>query len=215
MNLEQIIDEVQLIVQDDSFFTDEEKILARVNGAVLWACSQPGVEIPSLKGLGSFVTVEGQANALIEGVSPSFTGRVLRAGKPGTKLYNALEDLYDDFYPLDKVGAVEAVCVQRNEVWYQGIPETPETVLMVLQRDPALLADDEDVPVEIPEFLHMDLVVHGTVCRIYEMIEDGVDGEQGKVNTINSYMHRKEGLQKFREWLGSRRQHTKTSHWRY
>jgi hypothetical protein len=87
--------------------------------------------------------------------------------------------------------------------------------MMVLQRDPTPLADDEDVPVEIPEFLHMDLVVHGVVCRIYEMIEDGLNGEQGRVNTMSSYMHRKDGLQKFREWLGSRRQHVKTSHWKY
>ena len=212
MNLEQIIDEVRLIVQDESFFEDEEKIVARVNDAVLWACSQPYIEIPALKSLGSFTTVLGQANAVIDGLSPTFGGNILRVGKPGTKLYKSIEDLYDAYYPLDKVGPVEAVTVMGHVAWYQGIPEVAETVLLVLQADPEKLVDDEDVPTAIPEFLHMDLVVHGTVCRIYEMIEDGVDGE--KVNTINSYMHRKEGVQKFREWLGSRRQHVKTSWWK-
>lgn len=212
MNLSQIIDEIRLIVQDDSFFEDEDVVVGRVNAAVRWACSQPGVEVPMLKVLGSFVTTE-EPYAEIVGVDSSFTGRVLRAGKPGTKLYLGLEDLYDDYYPLSSVGAVEAVCIQRNIAWYQGIPEEPETVLCILHSDPPLLADDEDIPVVIPEFLQRDLVVHGVVAEIYDMLEDGVDGQ--KVNTANSYSYREVALQRFREWLGSRRQHVKTSWWRY
>jgi len=212
MNLSQIVDEVQLIVQDDSFFEDYDAVVGRINAAVRWACSQPGIEIPILKVLGSFVTGV-NPYAEIVGVDSSFTGRVLRAGKPGTKLYLGLEDLYDDYYPLDTVGAVEAVCIQRNVAWYQGIPEEPETVLCILHSDPEPLVNDEDIPVVIPEFLQRDRIVHGVVAELYDMIEDGTDGQ--KINTANSYNHREIALQRFREWLGSRRQHIKTSYWRY
>ena len=212
MTLREIIDEVQLIVQDNSFFESDDAIISRVNEAVLWACSQPGVEIPSLKQMGQFTTTT-EPYAEIAGVTTSFTGRVLRAGKPGTKLYHGIEDLYDDFYPLDKVGPVEAVCVQRNMVWYQGIPAEPEVVLCILQGDPPRLEDDDDVPVVIPEFLQRQLVVHGVVAELYSMIEDGVDGQ--KVNTVDSRFQRDSGLQRFKEWLGSRRQHVKTSHWKH
>ncbi len=214
MNLEQIVDEIQLAVQDTSLTgNDDGELTERINAAVQFACSQPGIEIPTLKAMGSFTTVVDQAYAEVAGLDAGFTGRIIRAGKPETKIYTGLEDLYDDYYPLDKEGDIEAVCIQGNVIWYQGIPETAEEHLCILQSDPPLLDDDDDVPTVIPEFLHMDVIVHGVIARLYNLLEDGIDGE--KVNTINSLMYRKDGIQKFREWLGSRRQHVKSSVWRH
>ena len=215
MNLEQIIDEIKLIVQDNSFFPadDNTDIVRRINEAISYACNQNWVEIPNLKTMSSFTTVVEQAYAELTGADSSFTGRIIRAGRPTTKIYSSLEDLYDDYYPLDKVGDVEAVCIQNNVIWYQGIPEEATTLNCIVQEDPALLVNEEDVPYAIPEFLHMDVIVHGVVARLYNMIEDGVDGK--KVNTANSIMYNERGLQMFREWIGSRRQHFKSSFWKY
>lgn len=213
MNLEQIIDEIKLIVQDESFFTSDASIIYRVNDAVSYACNRAWTDIPSLRTMSSFTTDVGQAYAELSGVDASFSGKVIRVGKPGTRLYSSLEDLYDDYYPLDKVGEVEAVCIQNNVIWYQGIPAEATTLHCILQEDPPLLVNSDDVPYVIPEFLHMDVIVHGVVARLYNMLEDGVNEE--KVNTSNSTLHHEKGLQMFKEWLGSRRQHVKSSHWKY
>jgi hypothetical protein len=217
MKVSEILDEIYLLVKDDSFFgTDEAKLamIRRVNEAIIYACSYPGVEVPSLKRMGMFLTNPLEAFATVDGVSSSFSGRVLRAGEPGkVKIYSQLEDLYDDFYPLTKEGEVEAVCIAGNIAWYQGIPTEPTTIMCILQDDPPMVErEDEDIPV-IPEAYQRRIIVHGVASFLYDNIEDGVDG--AKVNTDNSKRELAIGIQKWMEFLGQRRQHNKTSHWRY
>jgi hypothetical protein len=222
MKLSQMIDEIYLLVKDDSFFdTDAKKedITRRINDAVKYACGHPGVEVPALRKMGSFTTEEGVAYATISGIASNFTGRILRVGEPGkVKIYQALEDLYDDYYPLDREGDVEAVCVVGNTMWYQGIPTAATQVICVLQDDPeAVTFDatgvlDPDIPL-IPDALQLRVIAHYVAMDLYDKIEDGIDGQ--KANKINSQREHSIGLQKWMEFLGQRRQHNKTSHWRY
>jgi hypothetical protein len=222
MKLSQMIDEIYLLVKDDSFFdTDAKKtdITRRINDAVKFACGYPGVEVPALRKMGSFTTVVDTAYATISGIAANFTGRILRVGEPGkVKIYQALEDLYDDYYPMTEAGDVEAVCVVGNVMWYQNIPEEATQVVCVLQDDPpAITYDvsgtlDPDIPL-IPDALQLRVVGHYVATELYDAIEDGIDG--AKSNKSNSQREHMFGLQKWMEFLGQRRQHVKTSHWRY
>ena len=215
MTVADLLDEIYLIVKDDAFFADDaakEVMLRRVNTALLTACSYPGVEVPSLKRLGRAITSPTEAFVGIEGVSDVFAGKVLAVGEPGkVKIYTRLEDFYTDYYPLDKSGDVTAVCVAGNILWYQGIPETPVSLLVVLQNDPPVLTSEDDVIPVVPEAFQLQILAHGVAAHLYDTIEDGVDG--AKVNTQNSQMQFLTGMQRWMEFLGQRKQHIKTSHW--
>ena len=216
MKVSEIIDEIYLIVKDDSFFDDTGKaaLIRRINLAVANACAYPGIEIPSLKKLGMITTDTTEPYAPVDGIADNFSGRILRIGEPGKiKVYGALEDLYDDYYPLTAVGDVEAACISGNVIWYQNIPATATDIMCILQDEPPLAEVDTDVIPIIPEPFQMRIVVHGVAAHLYDTIEDGVDG--AKVNTDNSKRELAIGIQKWMEFLGQRRQHNKTSHWRY
>ena len=221
MTLQEILDEIYLLVKDDSFFTPEDgeefpaAMVRRVNEAIAFACAQPGIEIPSLKKMGQFTTDTIDPYATVDGISSNFAGRILAVGNPDDKIkiYSSLEDLYTDYYPLTVAGDIEAVYIAGNVIWYQGIPSTPTDVLCILQDDPPQVSlGTDDIPI-IPEFLQRKIVAHGVAGWLYDAIEDGVDGN--KNNTTNSKMEFADGIQKWKEFLGARRQHNKTSHWRY
>ena len=221
MTLQEIIDEIYLLVKDDSFFTPEageefpSALVRRVNEVIASACAQPGVEIPSLKKMGQFTTLVGEGQAVIDDLPYNFAGKILAVGDPskGIKIYSALEDLYNDFYPMTEEGEVEGVYLAGNVVWYQKIPAEPTDVLCILQDEPERISlGTNPIPV-IPEFLQRQIVAHGVAAMLYDFIEDGVDGN--KNNTNNSKGEFLRGIQLWKEFLGARRQHNKTSHWRY
>ncbi len=221
MTLQEMIDEIYLLVKDDSFFdladgeTIPSGIVRRVNEAILSACAQPGITIPSLVKMGQFTTDTVDPYAVVDGIASNFSGRILKVGDPAAniKVYSSLDDLYTDFYPLNRIGDIEAVVIAGNMVWYQGIPEASVDILCILQEDPPTVSlPTDDIPI-IPEFLQRKIVAHGVAGWLYDDIEDGVDGN--KNNTSNSKMEFADGIQKWKEFLGARRQHNKTSHWRY
>lgn len=215
MTLQEMLEEVQLLVKDKSFFEDSLGMVRRINQTIAYACAQPGVEVPMLKKLGQFTTLVGQSNTVISGLSANFSGKVLTVGDPGlkVKMYSSLEDLFSDYYPMDETGDVEGVYIAGSTVWYQKIPAVPTAILCVIQDEPEYISDlTAQIPV-IPEFLQLKIVAHGTAAQLYDIIEDGVDGN--KNNTTNSKMEFADGIQKWKEFLGSRRQHNKTSHWKY
>ena len=221
MTLQEILDEIYLLVKDDSFFIPDDgeefpaAMVRRVNEAIAFACSQPGIEIPSLKKMGQFTTVLGEAQTIVDGLSSNFAGRILAVGNPADciKVYSSLDDLYADYYPLTTEGDVEAVYIAGNAVWYQNIPTVATDILCILQDDPPQITLGTDQIPVIPEFLQRQIVAHGVAALLYDFIEDGVDGN--KNNTNNSKGEFTRGIQLWKEFLGARRQHNKTSHWRY
>ena len=221
MTLQEIIDEIYLLVKDDSFFTPEAgeefpaALVRRVNEVIASACAQPGVEIPSLKKMGQFTTDTVDPYTPVDGLNVNFAGKILAVGDPskGVKIYATLEDLYADYYPLTEVGDIEGVFLAGNVVWYQKIPAVSTDVLCIIQDEPPLISVGTDTIPVIPEFLQRQIVAHGVAALLYDFIEDGVDGN--KNNTNNSKGEFMRGIQLWKEFLGARRQHNKTSHWRY
>ena len=221
MTLQEIIDEIYLLVKEDSFFTPEageefpSALVRRVNEVIASACAQPGVEIPSLKKMGQFTTDPTEYSAPIDGLSVNFAGKILAVGDPskGVKIYATLEDLYTDYYPFTEAGDIEGVFLAGNVVWYQKIPTVATDVLCIIQDEPPQISLGTDVIPVIPEFLQRQIVAHGVAALLYDFIEDGVDGN--KNNTNNSKGEFMQGIQLWKEFLGARKQHNKTSHWRY
>ena len=221
MTLQEIIDEIYLLVKDDSFFTPEAgeefpaALVRRVNEVIASACAQPGVEIPSLKKMGQFTTDTVDPYTTVDGLNVNFAGKILAVGDPskGVKIYATLEDLYADYYPLTEVGDIEGVFLAGNVVWYQKIPAVSTDVLCIIQDEPPRISFGTDLIPVIPEFLQRQIVAHGVAAPLYDFIEDGVDGN--KNNTNNSKGEFLKGIQLWKEFLGARRQHNKTSHWRY
>lgn len=221
MTLQEILDEIYLLVKDDGFFTLEEGetvpavMVRRVNEVIASACAQPGVEIPSLKKMVQFTTDTIDPYATVDGLSMNFAGKILAVGDPSknVKIYATLEDLYTDYYPLTEVGDIEGVFLAGNVVWYQKIPAVSTDVLCILQDEPERISLGTDQIPVIPEFLQRQIVAHGVAAMLYDFIEDGVDGN--KNNTNNSKGEFMRGIQLWKEFLGARRQHNKTSHWRY
>lgn len=222
MKLSRMFTEIGLLVNDNSFFDDDpDKLLditVRINEAIKYACSYPGITVPSLRKIGKFTTVPGQAFAVIDGVSEQFTGRISRVGEPGKiKIYDTLDDLYDSYFPMTDSGDIEAVCVVGNVIWYQFVPDVATDVMLLLHGDPPVVeydpsgTTDPEIPV-IPDLLQINIIAHYVAAQLYDGIEDGVDGN--KNNTINSKNSVAVGIQRFAEFLGQRRQHKKTSTWR-
>lgn len=214
MTLQEILDEVYLLVKDNSFFEDEAAMVRRVNSTIAFACAQPGIEVPSLKKMGQFTTEVGVSAVAMTGLTANFSGKLLAVGDPAdkVKIYSSLEDLFNDYYPMTDEGDVEGVFMAGNLIHYQKIPTAATSVLCVIQDEPAYISTlSAQIPV-IPEFLQIKIIAHGTAAQVYDFIEDGIDGN--KANTTNSKMEFADGIQKWKEFLGSRRQHNKSSHWR-
>jgi len=81
-------------------------------------------------------------------------------------------------YPLlDKTGNISEVIEHGNQLYYQGIPTSSETLTLYYYRKPVEMVDDDDTPDGIPEHLQISLLVNFACWKAFEYIEDGMEGE--------------------------------------
>ena len=218
MNLGQLRREVEILIDDESF--DSFTVDQYINQALRYATEL--VKFPSLKRFGT-VTVGGTgSNAYgdIEDLGISeFSGILTRVtDEDGSEvtIMPKLESLIDKYPTMEEVGDVESVALEGNILWFQKIPESPQTLAVVFYKTPDLLSANSDKPI-IPEHLQRSLLVHGAAWMIYDQIEDGIEGK--KVNTINHHYHsfdesnKESGIVKLREWIAVRRIHHISSIW--
>lgn len=74
---------------------------------------------------------------------------------------------------------------QTIKVWYYRLPE-----LLVIPGD----GDDPSVPEAIPAHLHGPVLAYYAIAKIYDAIEDGVDGNKTNTNNWES-KYQRDGLQ--------------------
>lgn len=220
MNLSQMREEVQLIVQDAGF--TEDAVDNYINQALQFACTK--VAIPSLKVVGSVDTVVGQRYCNLTTASGGFSGRL-------NAVFNSTKETQCNFfpdldsllvsYPTEETGSVQYVALEGDILWYHPVPEEVESLTVLYYTNPVALAEDTDVPTELPSALHRKLLVHGACYMIFDMIEDGIEGE--KVNTLSHFYHSfndgpgrgvKSGIQDLHEFVGGRRRNFQSSVWR-
>lgn len=215
MKLEEILLEVKNLIQDDSF--TDEVLLSYINNTIKIVADE--VNLPSLKGINTVNTVVSKNYVSLTGMTPGFSGRLGGFITSDITIYHTLEDLMANYSPdIDQAGAVEGVALEGTILWYQKIPAAPQTLTFVYYQNPTILSTPSSTPpVDIPEGLHRSLFVNGTAFYIYDMIEDGVEGE--KVNTKSHYWqsfdldNKGSGLIKLKESLARKKSHRISSIW--
>ena len=93
--------------------------------------------------------------------------------------------LFERFgYAPDTAGDISAVAVAGKKLYYRYIPTSASVLALKYYRTPEVLSDDTDVL----DFLTSDeepagkwAVIHGVCKKIFDQIEDGIDGR--KANT--------------------------------
>lgn len=85
--------------------------------------------------------------------------------------------LFSETYPLlDRSGLVTAAIEKGNRLYYQGIPTTATNLTVHYYRFPVDMTLVSDEPDGIPSHLQKSLLVNHACWKIFELIEDGIEG---------------------------------------
>lgn len=213
MKLEDMVTEVGLLVQDSSL---EDSYVSYINEAFLQAAHAPGVFLPDLKRIDLATTVVDQNMTLLSALAKGFSGGLSRVNDPDITIFSSLEDLLDDMNAgsesLADVGKVSRVALEGSTLWYHPIPETPQTIQMVLFGNPPILVADNDEPLCFPPNVHRNIGVHGAAMIAYNLIENEIDDD--KTNTMANKIFFEKGITDLQMWIGkNRNQHKNLSTW--
>jgi len=89
---------------------------------------------------------------------------------------------------LSEAGAVYAVCIKGNKIYYQGIPSVATTLTLYFYRKPVDLVDSTDVVDGLPEHLQRRLIVNYVCADILgSMIEDSETNKLANAYHLNEY----------------------------
>jgi len=77
---------------------------------------------------------------------------------------------------FNRSGNIYEVAVKGGYLYYQGIPTSSETLTLHFYRLPEEMSRDADIPDGLPSHLHIPLLVNYTAWKMFELIEDGIDG---------------------------------------
>jgi hypothetical protein len=82
-------------------------------------------------------------------------------------------------YPMLNVsGSVSLVSVgMGNCLYYQGIPASPDDLILYFYKKPVPLVSDGDIPTCLPEHLQAPILVNFAAKEIFNLIEEGLDGK--------------------------------------
>ena len=79
---------------------------------------------------------------------------------------------------LSRSGSIYEVIEQGDNLYYQGIPTTSETVTVHFYRKPVDMSGDDAVPDGIPASLQIPLLVNYACKELFNLIEDGIEDPQ-------------------------------------
>lgn len=134
---------------------------------------------PPLPELLTIGTVTTSVDAAYVSMPTNFQ-RVLQFAASSNGAEIDIEDSFIEFsetYPLlNQTGSITSVIERGNNFYYQGIPTTAEDVTIHYYRYPIPMDAIDDTPDGIPSHLQRSLLVNYTAWKIYELIEDGLEG---------------------------------------
>jgi len=139
--------------------------------------------LPHLYAMGNVATVTGAAFVALPGDFQREVIAVFSATQQREIPVSKSHIRFLKRYPsLSTPGAVDAVSVKGGNLYYQGIPATPDTLHVHYHRMPTPMEQDDDTPDGIPEHLQRSLIVHRVAWQVFDQIEDGIEGQ--KINTL-------------------------------
>jgi len=212
MNLGELRDEVKLIAQDGSF-TDAQ-VDAWINQVVADVCAQ--CMLRSLKRMGTVATSTTLSYVSVASLTGGFSGRlikVLNGDGVSVGIMPSVELLMWEYGAMDAAGSVESCCLEGTTLWYAKIPATSETLTLLYFCNPEELVSDDDVPSDIPVFVHRQLIVNGAAAIGYDLIEGGEVDEGNRLNARVYAGLAQDGMRKLQEWLGRNKKHYISSLW--
>ena len=172
---------VQRILQDNAF---DDDITTYLNQAQLEIAGgmQSALgdwltpELPELLTIGTVTT---DTDVAYVNMPTNFQRRLqFVASASGTEI--SIEENFIEFtatYPLlDKAGIITSVVEKGGKFYYQGIPSVAEDVTLHYYRKPTDMSNNTDEPDGIPSQLQKELLVNHTCWKIFELIEDGLEG---------------------------------------
>lgn len=196
MNLLELIDKVQDEVQDTSVATPIA-VTAWLNDGQEEVSAT--VDVPDLRQTEDVLTVADQAWATM----PSNYQRNLffcasTEQEKEIPIKRTLQEILVIWPLLDLVFSVKMVAVEQGKIWYQGIPETVDTLKLHYYRKTTPMVADASTPDSFPSHLHERLLVPFAVAQGFRLIEQGTDG--ANVNFMKQmalYQLGKKELRKF------------------
>ena len=214
MNLDEIRNEVIGIVQDQSF--DPDQVTGYINEALRRCAGM--VDIPEHKRVATVLTATDKAYISLADQIDHFGGRVRRAKCDGAdlRIYESLDQLMDD-YDMDEEGDLAGVALEGRTLWYQKIPETATSILLLCFVNPEPLSRSNPEATWMPEHLHRDILVNGAASYIWDQIEDE---DSNKPMTKDYFKkafgtHNTSGVMQLRAWIARERSSIGYSCWRY
>jgi hypothetical protein len=172
---------VAKIVDDEDFLEDipvflnqgVQEIAGGMQSAVGDYITPP---LPDLFSIGTVTTVTDAAYVAM----PATFQRSLVAAvdEDGTELdiAHSWQEFIEAQPLLDRSGRIYEVVEQGGNLYYQGIPTAAETVTVHFYRKPVDMSSDTSVPDGIPTHLQDPLLVNFACYKIFELIEDGIEG---------------------------------------
>lgn len=185
--LVELISDIDRVIQDDSY--DNPKLIRMLNIALFEVCR--GVRMPDLSvtppmpQLYENATLETVLDTPVVSLPDDFQRDVFflahtsRVGR--IPVETSFIRFLKHFPGISQIGSVSMASVKGKKLYYQGVPEQVETLKVHYYREPAKLADNEDIPEGIPEELHERLLVNHVAWKVFEEIEQGSEGR--KVDT--------------------------------
>ena len=177
MDADALIERVQLVIQDTSF--DEDVILGYLNKGIREISG--AIDLPELR---VFATVEAGTTDNFVAMPANYQRKCFtvvhvaderRIDRPG-ELYQ-----YHRFlsrHPVADTGSsVDDVAINGNTLFFDPLPDSAETLRVEYLRAPVALASGAS-PDGIPVHLQESLLVPFASKEIYNLIEDGIEGQK-------------------------------------
>jgi len=192
MTLSELIESVQDAIQDDGYTsTVLTTLINRTIKKIARGVAMPGKYSlsPPLPSLYTAGDVETTATGIIS-LPPDYSRPANMVVDSDGKLIT-IKDSFRDFikvYGRELNAGSPYICTfYGKRLFFRDVPAAAETLTVHYYKNPEPLEDDADEPEDIPEELQDELIVSDVAGYIYNLIEDGMDGQ--KVNTQN-YLNR-------------------------
>ena len=186
MDADTLIEKIKLVVQDESF--DDDTILDYINKGMREIAGL--VDLPLLR---TSDTVDTSTSVNYVAMPDDYQKKCfvvvdvaneVRLDWPG-QLYQYHKFLVRN--PVPSAGSsVSDVAIRGKTLFYDPICDSAQTLRVEYFRYPTALVYGEE-PDEFPSHLHESLLVPAAARELFNLIEDGIEGQKVNTNTQNGF----------------------------